>query len=239
MSHKISLEQILTYSKCPKKYSFDLYNIKQKSINKNDEIIKNLIKEIYINRAQDGYTTQWETVKSRIDKICFKDINIKDKTAFNDAYNRSKNLLSIMHTWYYKYFSLDKREGLVNLTLDTQVDKLTISHTYDLIILDPNYKTIPIIFALNNWDYTTLHNNLYIKLITWMLYKNLGYDSKVLEYWIPNSNSIEIRKIFNKTKMDILEKYINFIVRGIEYDIFYPSVNEQCNTCEYKNICTF
>ncbi len=235
MHSKLSLEKILLYSQCPKKYSFDLHQIKKNTIDSNKLVIKNLIKQIYINKTKDGFTTSWETIKARINKICFEPVDINNKEQFNIALKRAESLLSIMHGWYYKYYlNQTVQEGLVNIPLERLVSKTTITHTYDLVVLNLKHKAIPVIFD----TITNPHNNLYLKAMVWLLSKELKEPINKIELWDITSTKVDIVSLYNKTDIEYIDKCINFITRSIEFKIFYPAVSEQCNSCEWKNVCT-
>jgi hypothetical protein len=236
----LSLEQIQIYSSCPRQYGYSIGAPKPQA--PEDHFIKSsirtLIKQSYANRSEHGYDPQWDTIKSRVNKLCFKDININDKEAFQFAYKRSYNILRVMHHWYYKLFCNDSVEGLVNVPLNVLVNKTTVNAEIDIALLDSKHKLIPIIFNYNDILPTMLYNNIQFKTLLWMIYKETGVYPKLVYYYVINNESIHKHEVYNKTPLNVIENYVNFIVRGIENKIFYPSVNTQCDTCSYNKICT-
>jgi hypothetical protein len=71
-----------------------------------------------------------------------------------------------------------------------------------------------------------------------MIYKEINIVPELTEYIVIAPESVQVHKIFNKTHMDVINDYTNYLVRGMEHKIFYPSVSKDCNECPYKNICT-
>jgi CRISPR/Cas system-associated exonuclease Cas4 (RecB family) len=231
---QINLNQIQLYSSCPRKFGFvqSVPPTKQE-----DNIFKTIIKQCYINRSQHGYDPQWETIKTRVNRHYFADVDIKDKEAFSTAYKQSLATITVLHYWYHKTFMSDNRHGIVNIPLGVQVSNSTIVASVDIILLDQKYGPVPLIFSDNYPSLLTLHNDIKFKTLLWLIWKETTYESKKTEFAITTSESIKYTSIYNKSSMDTIEKYVNFIVRGIENKVYYPSVNTQCNSCEYAKIC--
>lgn len=233
----LTLDQLQTYSKCPRQYGYSIGAPKPKDMSTRS-IIKDLIKQAYANRSQHGYDPQWETIKSRVDKLVYENVDISNKEAYKLAYKRAMNLLSIMHQWYYKLFSKDDRDGLVNIPLNVLVNKTTITSNIEVAILDKHYQIVPIIFNDQDILPTMLYNNLKFKSLLWLIYKETDIYPKLTYYYQVTDSNISKHEIYNKTPLSTIENYMNFMVRGIENKIFYPSVSEQCNNCEYNSICS-
>lgn len=233
----LSPTQIQSYSICPRQFGFEL---QVPPITKQDtfkENIKILIKQCYINRTQHGYNPQWETIKQRINKICFSEIDINNKEAFKLASKRAINLLGVMHVWYTKHFSIDSREALVNVPLQVTVNKTIISETLDIALLDAKYQVVPVIFNDTDILPNMMYNNMKFKTLLWLIYKEINIVPNVSEYLVITNQSIQVHKLFNKTHMDTIDNYVNFIIRAIENKIFYPSVSEHCNSCSFRDVC--
>lgn len=238
MPLRFSPDHIQTYSQCPRQFSFKYnseYNFSK--LDPNRESIKDLIKQCYINRTKHGYDPEWNTLKSRINKICFGHININNKIEFDLAYKKSISLLKLFHRWYYKEFKRDTRQGICNVKLSVPISSSIVDVTVDLILLDPKYKVVPIIFDDDSLLPEQLHNNIKIKSTLYLLYKEIGHYPSLFEYYSISPERIDIHHAYNKTQLDIIEKHVNFIVRGIEYKAFYTSVSEQCNSCSFQKIC--
>lgn len=233
----LSPTQIQSYSVCPRQFGFELQT---PIISKHDpfkENIKLLIKQCYINRTQHGYNPQWETIKQRVNKICFVDTDINDKEAFKLASKRAIQLLAVMHIWYTKHFSNDSREALVNVPLQVTVNKTIISDTLDIALLDTKYQVVPVIFNDTDILPNMMYNNMKFKTLLWLIYKEINIIPKVSEYIVITDLTVQVHKLFNKTHMDTIDNYVNFIVRAIENKIFYPSVSEHCSGCNFKDVC--
>ncbi|HLX54686.1 MAG TPA: hypothetical protein VKR58_12125, partial [Aquella sp.] len=88
------------YSACPRKYGYSILTApSNKSPDNNKNAIKDLIKQAYANKSQHGYIPQWDTIKTRVNKIAYENIDISNKEAYSLAYKRSLSLLAIMHQW--------------------------------------------------------------------------------------------------------------------------------------------
>jgi hypothetical protein len=235
----LTLEQIQTYSSCPRQYGYSIGAPKQPAEdNFIKSSIKTLVKQCYANRSQHGYDPQWDTIKSRVNKLCFVDTDINDKEAFQFAYKRSYNILRVMHHWYYKLFANDSVEGLVNIPLNVLVNKTIVQAQLDIALLDKEHKLIPIIFNDNDILPTMLYNNIQFKTLLWLIYKETGVYPELVYYFNITQESIHKHEVYNKTPVNVIENYVNFIVRGIENKIFYPSVNSQCSSCRFEKQCT-
>lgn len=235
----LTLDQIQLYSNCPRKFG---YTLAAETIQPQPdffrESIKALVKQCYINRSQHGYNPQWDTVKARVNKLCFADVDMSNKEAFQFAHKRSVELLTVLHYWYHKHFSEESREALVNIPLSVTVNRTVIEETLDIAVLDSKYKLIPTIFNDTDILPNMLYNNMKFKSLLWLVYKETGVIPEVTNYLVITQQGIHPHKVFNKTHMDVIDKYVNFIIRAIENSVFYPSVSSQCDTCEFQKICT-
>lgn len=234
----LTLDQVKRYSKCPRQFSFvesagDIFS----KPNPETQIAKTLIKQSYTNRSQHGYDPQWETIKTRINKHYFSSIDVSNKDIFQYTYKKSVAMMGVMHYWYYKVFLNDTRHGVANVPMSVDVSNSTINISIDAILIDNKYGPVPLIFNDDGQEAIELHNDIKFKSMLWMIWKNTGMVPKTVEFATVTTDSVKYQRIWNKTPMQTIEKYINFIVRGIENKIFYPSVNSQCNHCAFKQIC--
>ncbi len=234
---QLSLEDIKTYSKCPRQYFYDKNAPSIRYKDQYRSVIQTVIKQSYINRSQHNYDPQWETIKTRINKSYFENVDVSKKEVFEPIYRKSVATMQTMHYWYHKIFMEDLRPGIVNVPLTVDISNSVINLTVDTL-LDNKYEVVPLIFNDNNLTPIQLANNIEFKTIMYCIYKAIGVYPKVIEYAIITQDSVKYQKVFNKTPIDTIEKYVNFIVRGIEHKVFYPSVNEQCENCRFKDICT-
>lgn len=226
----LSLDQIKAYSICPRQFGFR-ENV-QTSFRKNKIIEHELIKQCYVNRSQHGYDPQWDTIKSRVNKYYFDPVDIKDKIAFQNAYQSSIKTIGKMHNWYYKIFIQDSRHGISNVPLSVEVSQSVITAFADLILIDKKYGPVPLLFSTEESIFS-LANDIGYKTFLWMIMKETGYNCKQTELVFETKYS----KLWNHSSMDTIEKYVNFIVRGIENKVYYPSVSAECNACEFRPIC--
>src|SRR5262245_14854195 len=142
MQLKISLEQIMMYSKCPRQLGYHIaakIPVHNTISSKDRIIIKELIKQAYINRTKNNYNPQWETIKARVNKAYFEKVDVSNKEQFKKVYESSIKCLSILNDWYYKYFLLDDRTGIVNVPLNIDVSKSIVTGVIDIVLIDPKY----------------------------------------------------------------------------------------------------
>ncbi len=229
-------KQIKLFASCPKQYSF-LVNSGLDTKPKVN-IIKELIKQCYINRTQHGYNPQWETIKTRINKHCFGPVDIKDKEAFQKAYRESVNLIGILHYWYFKIFAEDNRTCVVNVPLKIQVSNSFVQSSIDLVALDSKYQMIPILFDDSEIDFVKPYNDIIFKVLMWMIWKETGVFIKKVDHAVVTQDSVQYSSVWNKSSMDTIEKYVTFIVKAIENKVFFPSVGSQCSQCPFEKICS-
>lgn len=238
---KITLPHLLAFSKCPKKYAFDKQTGIQISspTDFNSSIVKNIIKRTYVTDTKDSKIRTWDSIKNELNKQCYKNIDINNKQQFQLAYKKSIAILDILYHWYHKYYINNSTDAFVNFPLEVELSNgIIISHTFDLLLLDPTKQVIPVMFNDYGWDPSTLSNNLYVKAQFWLLQKAADLTPKQLYYWTPKMYAFETKIIYNKSNLQNLDRYINFIASGIKYEIAYPAVNEQCTVCPYRDICT-
>ena len=237
----LTLDQIQNYSICPRQLGYKLINGDNgnSSLSPIRKIVKEIIKQAYINRAQHSYTPQWETIKARVNKACFEDIDINNKAQFKIIYEQSITILNILSGWYHKIFLSTKHEGITNVPLSVVINRTTISYQADLVLYDSDYGIIPVLFNDNDILPTMLYNNIKYKSILWLLYKELDVISKLSQYIFIGPNSLQVHNIYNKEdSIKRTGRYLEYIVTGIEKQIFYPCISSECNTCLYKDICT-
>ncbi len=203
-----------------------------------DTIVKDIIKQCFINRSQHSYNPEWETIKARVNKACFESIDINIKEDYEKAYQLSIQCLQILHYWYYKSFTLDTREALINVPINLLVSNSTINAQIDIVLLDNKYGAIPIVFS-NGLSPNSLYNNIETKGLLWLLYTQLEKYPTKYEYLVINERVVDTNILFAKSdSIDRIGKYIVHIVKSIESQVFYPSVSEACNSCRFSSICT-
>lgn len=234
---QISLEDIRIYSKCPRQYFYGKSVPFTRTEDRYRSIIKTVIRQSYINRSQHNYDPQWETIKTRINKLYFENVDVSRKEIFDPIYRQSVATMATMHYWYHKIFLNDMRSGIVNIPMNVDISNSSINFSMD-ILLDNKYEAVPLLFNDYNLVPVELSNDIEFKSLLYLFYKATDLYPKVVEYGIITQDSVKYQKVFSKTPIDTIEKYVNFIVRGMENKIFYPSVNEQCSSCRFKDICT-
>ncbi len=234
----IQLNQIAKYSACAQKYSLSQISLPTKTNDGFKDHIKELIKQCYVNRTKSNSDPTWETVKNRINKICFEDADINNKEEFNEAYKLSIRLLTVMHHWYYKQFTKDKLTGFVNLPLSYFYGSFSIEETLDLVFLDNKFGIIPVFFS--DIPIAPLYNNIEYKSLLYMLYLETNVAPEVTDYLIIKEESVIRKRVVNKVEaIKQMGKHINHILTGISNKVFTPAVSEQCDSCEFKSICSF
>lgn len=234
---QLTLDDIQAYSQCPRQYAFRKNAGLGMQSSKYRYIIREIIKQCYINRTQHNYDPQWETIKTRINKFYFENIDVSRKEIFEPVYRESIATMGTLHYWYYKIFNEDVRTGIVNVPVSLPVSNSILTTIIDVVLLDKQYGPVPIVFDNDKIIPNQLSTNIKFKSLFFMLSKELQVPVTVCEYGIITEQTVKYQKVFNKSAIDTIEKYVNFIVRGIENKIFYPSVNEQCNHCSFQQIC--
>lgn len=236
---QLTLEDIELYSKCPKQYSFYKATKTNPIIHYKDEerIVKEIIKQSYINRTQHNYDPEWSTIKSRINKYCFEGVDVSQKDIFEPVYRKSIQIMTALHYWYYNMFVNDSRFGIVNVPLSINVANSTINMVADIVLIDQEHGPVPIIFGDTTTKSTTVNRDIKFKTMLLALAKQTQTAVRAAEMVLITPETVKYKKLLNKTPIDTIEKYVTFIVKGIEHSIFYPSVNEQCNNCSFRNVC--
>ena len=235
---KITLQQIQKYSECPRQLHYKQSLEKElypKVVDPFKVLVKDIIKQSYSSYIKNKSYLSWITIKNRIDKICFKSTNIDDSDQFDKAYKQSIKLINGLYKWYYSYY-IKSPPALVNVDLSIPIGNSVINHRLDLLFIKED-RLVPLIF-----DDTMLsipYNRLEYKALLWLIYKETQQFPKVTEFIQIREQSIKSLSMHNSLDIiDKLERYILHIVQGIEKSIFYPSINSQCNECEFKTICT-
>ncbi len=208
------------------------------TLSKDIQVIQDVIKQSYINRTKHGYDPQWETIKARVNKAYFESVDINDKDLFRATYTSSVHTLDLLNRWYYKHFLADKRSGIVSVPLRVQIDKSLVIATADIVLIDEKNGPVPLIFGSNDMPANMLYNSIKFKGLLWLIKQETGMYPKVAEY-ITINESIQVSKVFSTERsIDNTKMFVSSIVKNIQQQIFYPSVNEQCHICPFKDICS-
>ena len=167
--------------------------------------------------------------------------SIKPEDDPEEFYKSSKNLLLMLHPWFFGYFVKNPEQCIINLPVAVQVDNSTFySDTIDIVSVGNKIKLFDF-KQISSSSYNTV-NSVYsdIEVMTRIWGFKKATDYQVAEYCriyiLPKS--IQMRNITITDKYrEKINKIINYLLRGISSEVFYQSKSDHCNRCVFSEDC--
>lgn len=250
--YKISIDEIVDYSKCPMyyffKYKSGLPNDSYDIIEKYEEDINKIIYYAFY-KYQEGEIIRLEDLKQMWGRLWIKDKR-KSNLIFSDSYinkdtyntKRVKGLESLLN---FRNFLIDSPSYpiLINQDYSIKIDDIIVSGKFDVVREIDNAvgeKEIQVCLFRSERDVPKLTQKYDLKLhcdtyaIENMINKNL--DMSYLIYYFEKNKSI-VRSDISSNKEMFLHN-IKTITKLIKENVFYMSVNDNCQKCTFKNKCS-
>lgn len=213
------------------------------------QLLKDIVCSAYLRASRQTKKNPWRLITAEIDKFIFADILPREHpdydTDIDTKFKRSVDYIrSIQKTWYDPYFLTEGMEGFPELKCAYLCPgNILVTDTTDLVIF--NEKDL-ILCRFSNVELTpaVLYNDIRLRAQALMLSKSLGRTVTKLRNmsWEEDKTKISVRDINIHKPVEFMGKTENAIlhmVNGIRNKVFYPSINEQCNSCPFNTICSF
>lgn len=234
--------EIELYSRCPKRLQFccrneeALANISlEEQLSLQGQIVKEIIKRVYW-KLQQGHNPNWRSVLRAVDKQREKLSETMDP---DEVYEKTKDILTHLHSWYDRYFSFDVSNIAINIPINIRIDNTLIyQDTIDILTIDGLNNVRLYAFSEKKWTDTSLYSNFVFQTKIWGFYRaseTLPCEFIVLRIQPEVIEQAHIK--VSKIVVERTEKMVCQIMRGIVDGAFYPSYSEQCKGCEWNRIC--
>lgn len=249
--YQISIDEIVDYSKCPMYYFF---KYKQKaSTDKIDVLSKyeeDLKKVVYYSfcKMQEGEFIRVEDIKQMWGKLWVKDkrkteLVFSDSSLHKDTYNvkRIKGLESLLS--FKDYLADNKGFPIaINQEYKIRLDDMILTGKFEVVREIENSngeKQIQVCLFKTDRDVPKLTNRYDMKFhcdalaIERMVEKDLKPNGMI--YYLEKGKIIT--KSCSSIERQIFLHNIRTVASLIRNNVFYMSVNSNCQSCIYKDIC--
>ena len=232
----ITPQDIIEYSKCPKKLYFSL-SYKEKMISPRFEfqIISDVIKSVYLYALRKEKFTPWNLIPGWVDRAANNfTIDLSDI----ERYKKSENILVRLSYWYNNiYLAQENLSGFINVPIYYPIDYHRVY--YDKIdILEIGQQVRILDFTEEDIGPVNLYKEMLIHIKSWGL--NVSCKSKPDKYVRLVIKPLSIKIVEISVTNDMIkkaEKISYHILSGIKNQIFYPSITKQCPSCPYMDLC--
>lgn len=249
---EIDIQEIIDYSKCPMLYFFKhKYKLTTEYIDVTEKYEKDLLKVIYYSysKLQDNDFIRIEDIKQMWGRLWVKDrrridLVFSDSYIHKDFYNikRIKGLESLL--LFRDSLAEDNCFPIaVNQPYKIKIGDIIINGKFDVvreIINDNGEKEIQSCIFKTDTYATRLTQRYDMKFncdaiaIEQMTKEKANISNMI--YYIEKGKSIT--KKSNSLSKGTFIHNVRTITNLISNNVFYMSVNENCDSCIYKNICS-
>lgn len=247
--HKISIQELIDYSKCPMHYFFKYKakDLKTENINLIEKYDEDIHKVIYyaFSKIQDGDGIDIKDIKSSWGRAWIKDkrkvsIMFNESLMTKDTYNerRKRGIHSLLQ--FQKVFSLDPGFPIaINKQYEIQVSKnLIVTGNFELI-RETSSKQIEIMtFKTDEHSNTKVVKDNDLKLMASSIAAEKYLEAKEVShvmYQVDKYNFTRHNdKILNK---DLFIYSVNNIFKAMYNKLYYMGPDNNCYFCPYKEVC--
>lgn len=233
----VSLDQISLASKCLRRYSYSTdYSIQE---TEEARIALAVLQRAYLKASRTGFKADWRRLVGWVDKLVFKDIEMSDTQSFQEGRKRSEHILRWLTRWYHKIHLPEQSEAWTNLALSHDFSRFTVEGTAPIVKLTEDVPTVMVASSKLVNGVTPLYNDIRLRGLMWMLGESLDADSIRLEYIsIGEQGGFEVTEIFTDQEANRrTAKMAEYVGSLIMCEVDYPSVSDQCNSCEFRRRC--
>lgn len=215
----IQISNFRDFAKCPAYCKFN-FNKEAKS----KKHISDLIIEEMLSKLSDrAGKLSWEQIRNRI-------------TNSGLSYEDSITLLDSTREFYLKKYRDIPSEYISNIKLETTIfDQKIEAFINGIFVNSKNEKTLVEVSDCKNIE--SLNRDICLRIKLFILKQNhleidkiliISPETKKINYW-------EVRSIYNYKIEDTIKLYTHCI----KNNLFPPSPTQMCNTCNYKEMCTW
>lgn len=233
----VSLDQLSLASKCLRRYNYTKDPAPQET--EDARIAQAVVQRCYLKVARSGFKADWRKVVGWTDKLVFKDMNVDDTEAFRAGRRRSETILRWLTRWYNEIYLPEQSETWVNLSLSHDFPRFTVEGVAPVVKLEKDTPTVSLVSSKVVNGVTPLYNDLRLRGLMWIIGEALESDSVRLEYLsIGEQGGFEVTEIFTDQEANArTAQMAEHVGSLIMCEVNYPSVSEQCNSCEFRRRC--
>lgn len=233
---KLSLNDIVAYSECPAFYHFTK-QVEFSPTNVQLSMVQQVIKNAYTVATQTGFRCSWRRLVTQVDGLVFAQVDISNPGQYQYAKNLSEYILVSINKWYHDVYLKEDLFGYIDVPVRYQVGSSIIEDFLPVIVIADT----PILIYFSNVETTEvkLYNNLKVRGLQWLMWRNLDCDNITARYVFVGEHGG-----LNTTEVTIaadghlrIEKVITSVAKLIESKVSYPSRTERCDNCSFNRRC--
>lgn len=233
---RISLDDIQTFSFCPRYYKYSKNSVTSKS--KKLSIIDKVIRRAYLRKAEYNRHSQWKSILGWIDKEVYRNVDMDNEDSFFAARKLSENILVFVQKWYQFDYIRNDNPTYVDIFVSYDFVTNVVYGEIPIIEISEDKPTIKYIDELE-YDNLKIYND--IKVMGWaaMLLEELDIEEIGVKHFFvgPRSGISSDPATIKKSLCPRIKETIREIAISIRSDISYPSYTEMCYTCPFRKQC--
>lgn len=232
----IQIRHLKDYSQCPNFCKYN-WNLLSKPIK--PSTLEQIIDVCYRDLAFNG-KPNWAKIRKYVQEQL---LVLEPDLETQQLYKRSVELMTSLRNWYLEIYRDGPSESLYRLQLKGVIGGLSISGEVFTTLLESSGSSNKTTLV----EFTELDSELLmirdfsIRVKIWLLTQQqvkvnkllfIKTTNKIIKWWNLN---IQDPDLWNyKT-----EQSLKLIASGIKNNVYYPSVSDMCNTCIYKDTCSW
>lgn len=224
------------YSRCPKRSQFQWTSVPQE-VNEL-AFFRYVVQKVIVWNTKFKEPPTWKQVfrwaADQINSIIVGSVK-------KENFTQSQKLLSQLNDWYHNIFlPAGGTIGIPNVPLFLNLANSRLELKVDLLSWDPQPTLVQFEYRKAPTSTRILFEkpSIYAKL--WLLNQLLSVKTNHCRiiYILPESVQVRDKELSDEQlRRGALST--DFILKGIQSQIFYPSITEQCNYCPYRTKCYF
>ena len=247
---KYPIHRLVEYAKCPQKTAYTIQFNKQYPVLLNElphliaaNIIKNLAFTLSKN-AQLGKFLSFKDIQLLADKAVYGPVDPVDiENKFQELSVPATNITSLVYSWYEKcYCKYSYIYSIPNLPLNININSSIDTFIYtdlDLLCCDKKNNISLMVFSDTTKKIEQIYNDLYFQILAWMVYKET-HQIPIIEYLTFKNTSVTLQRVHIGQKyIDKTDMNIKYLCAGLNKNIYFTNVGQECIICPYKDICSF
>jgi hypothetical protein len=236
---RITLNKIALYQACP--YRYKLLSSKKLLKDKKPTIlpIEKIIAQLLIQNTKTLHRATWQKVVSLVDKEVFKDIDILDKSIYEESRKKAEKLLLKLRPWYKTVYLKKDIFGYYRFPINYEISNSVITDDIPLFYIEGS--DIYICNIIDNLSYSGQKiDSDYLTLARAALLSDIIDSERIaITYYIfgPDGGfNIYSRFIKKKNILAILDSLSSY-VQLIEQNRYPLSISSECRKCPVRRSC--
>lgn len=247
---QIPTQNLEIYSRCPKKLEFHLSQGTTDTVPLStlSLALKTIITSAYLKKSRTGKESPWRQVTSAVDKLVYTKLPRRShpdyEKAASDLFNKSiKYIKQVKKAWYDPYYLSEDFSGFPDLKIGKIIDDTLVHDSIDLVLYNER-ELVVCTFMDVEPNLPLMYNNIRLRSQALMISRELNKPVTKLRAfsWSTKTDLITVKDLNIHKQLEFMnktERSMRQIVRGIKNKAFYPSINAQCASCQFVNVCSF